>query len=169
MRILFFTFALLLLMTSLHGQIPSGKELINSSNANYEQEVLKLINVERGKRSMKALTWNDQLANSARYHANDMAVDDYFNHDSHDKKNKKLIKICGTFDRIKKFINPGMMARSENIGAGQVTPKDIVKSWMNSPGHKKNILDKDARYIGVGYILKEKSIFTHYWVMNNGI
>jgi uncharacterized protein YkwD len=149
--------------------MPSGQERVISSNLNFEQDVLKLINAERTKRSLKALTWNDQLANSARYHANDMLRDEYFNHDSYDKINKQLKKVCGTFDRIKKFLSKEIMARSENIGAGQENPKAIVKSWMNSPGHKKNILDKEARYIGIGYVNNEKSIFRHYWVMNNGI
>ena len=52
----------------------------------------------------------------------------------------------------------------ENIAAGQRSPEEVVESWMNSEGHRKNILNKNFRNLGVGYVNVENSEYGHYWV-----
>ncbi|MCP4442319.1 MAG: CAP domain-containing protein [Aureispira sp.] len=149
---------------------PTGQERIASSDNTFEKEVLALVNKERKKRNRKALKWNENLAYSARYHAKDMAVDDYFEHESHDRlKNGRLKRTCGIFERIGKFLGKKMFARAENIAVGAMTPAEVVKDWMTSKGHRKNILDKEAKYLGVGYIQDSDSEWGTYWVQCFGM
>ena len=139
----------------------SGGERVPAVNANFEKEILRLVNVERKKRGLSSLTWNAKMARAARYHAADMAHDDYFNHASFDKGGRQ---VCATFARIRKFGS----GSAENIAAGGNTPAGTMRQWMNSPGHKKNILSAGAKSLGVGYYYKSglKNKWRHYWVQN---
>ena len=62
-----------------------------------EKEILAIINSERKKQGMQELIWEEDLARAARYHAYDLATQKYFDHNSYDRKNGKLIKVGGTF------------------------------------------------------------------------
>jgi len=158
---------LFLLPQVLHAQkCPTGKERIETVRPSFEKEVLKLTNKERKKRGLKPLKWNETLAFAARYHAKDMAVDDYFDHNSYNRVGKKLVETCTIFDRIESFINYPYLA--ENISAGRLTPEEVVKAWMKSTGHRKNILNKNMTQLGVGYYFKEDAEYGHYWVQNFG-
>ena len=162
-------FALALFFTgSLYAQngfvgCATGNEKVVAINTELEQEVLRLVNIERKKENLAPLEWSDELAYSARYHAKDMAFDNYFKHDSYDRKNGKLEVVCETFERVQIFFKSGF-ACAENISAGRSTAEATVEGWMNSPGHKANILDKSSKYLGVGYYMKEGSDWTHYCV-----
>lgn len=150
--------------------IPSGQEKIHSSQERFEQELLRLVNKERAKRRRKPLKWNDQLMYAARYHAKDMAVDQYFNHDSKDKrKNGSHKKICSAFDRMGKFVDGTIFPRAENIAVGEKSPEEVMKDWMSSKGHRQNILDKETKYIGIAYIYVEDSEWGAYWVQTFGM
>ena len=154
-------------MSSMAQDCARGDERIKSINSEFENEVLKLTNIERKKRGLSPLKMNKMLSYSARYHAKDMAEENYFEHDSFDrKKNGKLVKSCGTFDRIEAFISFSYLA--ENISAGQHTPESVLNAWMNSPGHKKNILNKNFTEIGIAYYYSDDSEYNHYWVQNFG-
>ena len=159
---------LLILNINLPAQnCPTGNERVVSINQDFEKEVLRLTNKERKKRGLKKLKWNESLAYAARYHAKDMAVENYFEHHSYDRKsNSRLKEVCGTFDRIEAFIVFNYLA--ENISAGQVTPEEVVKSWMKSSGHRKNILNKQFTEIGIGYYRTDYSEYEYYWVQNFG-
>ncbi|OJJ14314.1 hypothetical protein BKI52_43325 [marine bacterium AO1-C] len=139
----------------------SGSERVPAVNAAFEKEILRLVNIERKKRGLRSLTWNEKMARAARYHAADMAHDDYFNHASFDKGGKQ---VCATFARIRKFGS----GSAENIAAGGSTPAGTMRQWMNSPGHKKNILSVGAKSLGVGYYSKTglRNKWRHYWVQN---
>ena len=126
--------------------IPTGKENVTPQNLAFEKEVLRLTNIERAKEGLAALVWNDNLARAARYHAADMAKDGYFDHNTHDKVNGKLVEICSTFERITKF----GAGSGENIASGGSTPAATVLQWMNSPGHKENIM-RNFTTLGVGF------------------
>jgi uncharacterized protein YkwD len=144
----------------------TGNENPAVTNAEFEQEVLRLVNVERKKKRLSPLSLDENLTRAARYHAQDMAEDDYFDHNSQDRKNGKLVKVCGTFDRARKFA-PSFGYRAENISAGDVSPKDVMNSWMRSPGHKANILNKNYTHIGIGYY-KGKKGYKYYWAQTFG-
>lgn len=139
----------------------TGKERVRPVNANFEKEILRLVNVERKKRGLNSLTWNENMARAARYHAADMAHDDYFKHASLDKGGRE---VCATFARIRKF----GAGSAENIAAGGNTPAGTMRQWMNSPGHKRNILSAGAKSLGVGYYYKPglRNKWRHYWVQN---
>ena len=144
---------------------PTGKERVTSSNSSFEKEVLSLVNKERKKRKMKPLEWNNQLAYAARYHAKDMIVDNYFDHETKDRKGHRLKRACGIFDRLGKFMEgSGISPKSENIAVGAIQPQEVVKDWMKSQGQRQNILDREARYLGVAYLRDANSEWGTYWV-----
>jgi uncharacterized protein YkwD len=162
--LIIFTFA-----TISFSQKPTGKEMVTTVNLEFEKELIQLINKERSKFKLPNLIFDESLSYAARYHARDMAVDNYFHHHTFDRKNRRLLRVAKTFERIIPFLRNGISAKSENIGAGQVSPQKILLAWMNSPGHRANILDKEAKYIGIGYYFISNSKYEHYWVMDNGI
>lgn len=166
---LLLSFSLITIAQDFKG-IPSGNEKISSSKESYEQELLILVNKERAKRHRKPLVLNELLTNSARYHAMDMAVDNYFDHESKDqRKNGSHKNICSVFDRMNSFVKGSIFAKSENIAAGRQSPEEVMRGWMASKGHRLNILDKDTKYIGLAYIYVEESKFGGYWVQTFGM
>jgi len=116
------------------------------------KEVVTLVNQERAKLGLAPLTDNWQLARVARYKSEDMRDKNYFSHTSP--------TYGSPFDMMKNF-GIKYMAAGENIAMGQQTSALVMKSWMNSPGHKSNILSKSFTEIGVG-VAKNKS-GTIYW------
>lgn len=115
-------------------------------------EVLVLVNQERAKVGLAALKDNWQLARVARYKSEDMRDKNYFSHTSP--------TYGSPFDMIKNF-GIRYMAAGENIAMGQPTAAAVMKSWMNSPGHRSNILSKNFTELGVG-VAKSKS-GSLYW------
>lgn len=117
-----------------------GKDLQVSQ---YESEVVRLVNEIRVKNGLKALTEDWELSRVARYKSQDMKDNKYFSHTS---------PVYGSpFDMMKSF---GITYRSagENIAKGQSTPQAVVNAWMNSSGHRANILNASYNRIGVGYV-----------------
>lgn len=158
---------LLLLTGNLQAQnCPTGEERIQSTDSSFEKEIVALSNKERKKHGLAPLKWDESLAYAARYHAQDMATKNYFEHDSYDRSNGSLRKSCTIFERIEAFATYGYLA--ENISAGKTDPKEVVAGWMNSPGHRKNILNKNMTLLGVGYFEGDDSDYTYYWVQNFG-
>ena len=146
--------------------IPRGTENVRVQNLEFEKEVLHLVNVIRVKHRLEPLLWQEDLARAARYHAQDMAFDNYMEHATYDRKGKRLVKVCGTFDRIEKFIEMSYLA--ENISAGKTNAQATVDAWMKSPSHRKNILNPNFKYLGVGYFFKKNTKYLHYWVQDFG-
>jgi uncharacterized YkwD family protein/spore coat assembly protein SafA len=118
--------------------IPSA----DSSVVSYEREVIELVNEERSLRGLFPLKEDWQLSRVARYKSEDMRKNNYFSHTSP--------TYGSPFEMIKSF---GISYRSagENIAKGQPTPTAVVNAWMNSSGHRANILSKSFTHIGVGY------------------
>ncbi len=115
----------------------------DATTSSYESEVVRLVNLERGKNGLKPLTADWQLSRVARYKSQDMRDNRYFSHTS---------PVYGSpFQMIKNF---GISYRSagENIAMGQATPQAVVNAWMNSSGHRANILNSSYTHIGVGYV-----------------
>ena len=111
--------------------------------AAYEAEVVRLVNVEREKNGLSPLTEDWQLSRVARYKSQDMKDNRYFSHTS---------PVYGSpFEMMRSF---GISYRSagENIARGQRTPAAVVDAWMNSAGHRANILNASFTHIGVGYV-----------------
>ncbi|MFI9590099.1 CAP domain-containing protein [Nonomuraea sp. NPDC052265] len=107
-----------------------------------ENEVLRLVNAERAKGDCKPLKHDAQLRAAAFGHSSDMAAKDYFDHTSKDGRS--------FMDRIRAAGFTGGTAFAENIAYGQSTPASVMNSWMNSSGHRANIMNCRYTVIGVG-------------------
>lgn len=137
------------------------------SNAGYEQQVVELTNQQRRANGLPPLKLVSQLTNAARWYAKDMVSDDYFgpDHDTYDRSGGSLVKVCTWSQRIGAFYT-GWTSLSENIAAGYATPQAAVTGWMNSSGHRANILSASAWEIGVGYW--PGATWGHYWAQDFG-
>ncbi|WP_081957121.1 CAP domain-containing protein [Clostridium sp. HMP27] len=113
----------------------------------FEKEVVRLTNIERSKEGLKPLTLNVELSKVARIKSKDMVDKKYFDHNSP--------TYGSPFDMMKSF-GISYKAAGENIAYGQRTPEEVVKGWMNSPGHRANILNGNFTEIGVGF-------YNNYW------
>lgn len=118
-----------------------------------KKQVVKLVNQERKQRGLQPYQHSNKLANVAQTKAEDMRDNNYFSHQSP--------TYGSPFEMMKQF-NIQYSAAGENIARGQRTAAEVMNSWMNSPGHRKNILSEKYTHIGVG--LAEKSQGTTYWV-----
>jgi uncharacterized protein YkwD len=109
---------------------------------------LCLLNAERRTRGLRPLRLDGKLNRAAAGHARDMVAKRYFDHDSRDGSTfAHRIKRTG-WTKTRRSYTMG-----ENIayGGGHLsTPRSIVRSWMQSSGHKANILARDFRFIGIG-------------------
>lgn len=143
--------------------MPKGTENLPSHNPGHERELLKLINLERRKKGLDTLTWNEDLARASRYHATDLASQNYFDHDSYDLVKGKLQRTGGTFERIRKFYT-GSFVNSENIAAGSGLPASTYEQWYNSPGHYKNMFNPGSKKVGIGVVYVPNSDYGYYWV-----
>ena len=143
--------------------LPTGNERIKSASITDEKQILAIINSERKKQGMQELIWEEDLARAARYHAYDLATQKYFNHNSYDRKNGKLIKVGGTFERIHRFYSKTFV-NSENIAAGSSTPEGTYTQWYNSPGHYKNMFNRKSKKVGIGLYYDKDSLYGYYWV-----
>lgn len=108
----------------------------------YEKEVVRLVNKERNLRGLNSLTMDWELSRVARYKSQDMHDKGYFSHNSP--------TYGSPFDMMSSFGIPYRSA-GENIAKGQATPQAVVNAWMNSSGHRANILNSSYKKIGVGY------------------
>ncbi len=115
----------------------------SSSVSEYEQKVVDLVNDIRVKNGLSALKLNNKLSEVARMKSQDMKDKRYFSHNSP--------TYGSPFDMMKQF---GISYRTagENIAMGQQTPEIVVNAWMNSEGHRANILNASFKEIGVGYV-----------------
>lgn len=135
-------------------------------NEAYEARVVELVNEARAANgNLPPLRRIPALSKSARYHATDLGTDNYFNHDSYDRSGGALQRVCGAFERMRRWYSYN--AAGENIAAGYGTPEEVMAGWMRSEGHRENILDPNFREIGVGYY-QGAGDYGVYWVQNLG-
>lgn len=112
---------------------------------NIEVQVQQLVNQERSKAGLKPLAMDWELQRTARTKACDMSQKGYFSHTSP--------TYGSPFDMMRQF-GISYKTAGENIAQGQRTPQEVMKSWMNSQGHRENILKPEYTHIGVGYCEK---------------
>jgi uncharacterized YkwD family protein len=116
-------------------------------------EVVRLVNIERIKNGLAPLKANSELSKVATIKAQDMIDKNYFSHTSP--------TYGSPFDMMTKF-GISYTTAGENIAYGQKTPAEVMDAWMNSQGHRANILNSNFTEIGVG-LAKDKN-GTPYWV-----
>lgn len=137
-------------------QTPSSNSNQNKAGytlSQFEQKVVDLTNQERAKQGLAPLKIDTTLSKMARDKAQDMRDKNYFSHQSP--------TYGSPFDMMKKY-GITYRAAGENIAAGQKTPEEVVNAWMNSEGHRANILNPNYTAIGVGYV--QGGSYGSYWV-----
>ena len=115
---------------------------VSNTVLSYESEVIRLVNEIRVENGLKALSTNWELSRVARYKSEDMYSARYFSHTS---------PTYGTPFQMMRSFGISYRTAGENIAYGQRTPAAVVDAWMNSSGHRANILNASYTQIGVGY------------------
>ena len=121
--------------------------------SDFERRIFELTNVERANNGLPLFIWDKGLASVARAHSEDMARNNYFAHNRPDGSTP--------WDRLARA---GIQYRgaAENICAGYSTPEAAVNAWMNSSGHRANILNGSLTHLGVGVVYLEGSRYRYY-------
>lgn len=129
--------------------------ILTASSSVYAQEhfaveVLNLVNVERARVGAPPLRLAADLMNSAAIRAEE--ITELFSHTRPDGSDcftviQRRGRTCG-----------------ENIAAGHASAEETVQQWMDSEGHRENILNPAFRELGVGYAYSENTMYKHYWV-----
>lgn len=127
---------------------PVAVPVVTDTNSSYTQQIVTLVNKERAAAGLAPVSALDSLNKVAAAKATDMRTNNYFSHTSP--------TYGSPFDMMSAF-GVTYQAAGENIAMGQKTPQEVMTAWMNSPGHKANILSANFNYIGVGFD-------NNYWV-----
>lgn len=120
----------------------------------FEQKVIELTNNERTKHGLQPLQHDRDLSVVSKDKSKDMLNNQYFAHDSP--------TYGSPFDMMQAY-GVDYRTAGENIAKGQRSAEEVVTAWMNSPGHRANILSNDFTHIGVGYI-EEQNIWTQQFI-----
>ena len=120
-------------------QIPQLESTVSS----YESEVIRLVNEIRQQNGLRPLAANWELSRVARYKSQDMRDNGYFSHNS---------PTYGTPFQMLSAFGLSYRTAGENIAKGYASPQAVVNGWMNSSGHRANILNASYMQIGVGYV-----------------
>lgn len=119
----------------------------NQSMGGFEAQVLSLTNQKRAEAGLQPCSGTDaNLNRSAKAKSEDMATNNYFAHGS---------PTYGDPFAMMRNFGVTFRAAGENIAMGQTTPQAVVDAWMNSPGHRANIMNGSFTHLGVGYIVKD--------------
>ncbi|WP_052339275.1 CAP domain-containing protein [Gorillibacterium massiliense] len=113
-----------------------------ASVSSYAQQVASLVNTERSKNGLSPLTLDSALSNMALVKSKDMYNNNYFDHTS---------PTYGSPFNMMTSFGISYSYAGENIAKGQQTPQDVMTAWMNSQGHRANILNANYNKIGVAY------------------
>lgn len=128
--------------------VKSLSKLPTKTNATMEKEIVTLVNKERKKRGISSLKVDTSLKEYTHFRSNDMAMVNYFGHSS------------PKYGRWANFLYTGEYKFSfagENLAAGYMTAKDFVQGWMDSPGHKANMLNPRFEKISVTVVKGTKN------------
>tara|TARA_R110002072_G_scaffold60051_76_gene152827 strand:+ start:640 stop:1143 length:504 start_codon:yes stop_codon:yes gene_type:complete len=141
-------------------QPASADQVTEQERGRIVERVLKHVNLQRAMNGAGQLTLNARLADAAQKHAEDMSRRDFVDHRSPDGR--------GLQDRIAAAGYPWRVI-AENLAAGLSSPERTVESWMTSPGHRDNMLDRDYLDAGIGYAVPsgedKRPRYNHYWVV----
>ncbi|WP_152656767.1 CAP domain-containing protein [Oceanobacillus sp. CFH 90083] len=120
----------------------------------FEQEVVDLTNQEREKQGLAPLELDTELSKVARAKSEDMQANNYFDHNSPN--------YGSPFDMMQSF-GIDYNTAGENIAQGQRSPEEVVNAWMNSQGHRENIMNSDFTHIGIGHV-EEGNYWTQMFI-----
>lgn len=111
--------------------------------SNFDREVVKYTNIERANHGLSELKIDNRVSEVAWYKSKDMEIHSYFSHTSP--------TYGSPFDMMRHY-GISFRGAAENIARGYGTPQGVVKAWMNSEGHRRNILNENYTHIGVGHV-----------------
>ena len=119
--------------------------LIRTAQPSVEQQVTDLVNQQRQQHGCAALVLSAQLSAAANAHSQDMALHDLFSHTGSDGSTmvSRVVATGYSYSLL-----------AENLAAGSATAEEVMAGWMNSPGHRANILNCDLHELGVGYYVQ---------------
>ena len=118
-----------------------SKRLLMSSDQ-FDQRILELVNIERANVGLDSLSIDSQLDQAANLHTDEMVQADQMSH--------QLPGEASLGDRVS-ATGYDWTRLGENVAAGYTTPEAVVAGWMNSTGHRENILNPEFTHLGVGY------------------
>lgn len=143
------------------GQQTNYQLVANAKKArgiDFAYEVTKLTNAFRQANGLSALAMNTQLSRAALWHSQNMGLQDFFSHTGKDGSQP--------WDRMR-AMGYDYSTAAENIAAGYETAQQVVDAWINSPGHRANMLKSDVIEIGVGLFNMPNDggtvDYTYYW------
>ncbi|MGK7909965.1 MAG: CAP domain-containing protein [Synechococcus sp.] len=113
----------------------------------FDLEVLRLVNIERAKLGRSALTLSQKLDAAADLHSEDMATNGYFSHTGQDNSNVGTRIFRAGYTRYRTW--------GENIAVGYRSAASVVQGWMNSEGHRRNILNGSFTHMGLGTVAND--------------
>lgn len=141
--------------TTTKATAPIATAVPSAEYGTMEQQVVALVNKERAANGLAELNVNYSLAGVAETKAEDLRDQNYFAHQSP--------TYGSPFEMMEQF-SIRFSTAGENLARGQRTPEEVVEDWMESPGHKANILNSDYTEIGVGYVKANNGYA--YWVQH---
>lgn len=130
---------------------PENDSSQDDTALSYAEQVVKLVNEERAKAGLSALTMDTNLTAAANTRAKE--IKELFSHTRPDGS---------SFSTVLKEQGVTFRGSGENIAWGQKTPEQVMNAWMNSTGHRANILNENFKNIGVGYYQDENGV--NHWV-----
>ncbi|PKR78183.1 transporter [Halalkalibacillus sediminis] len=134
------------------------KETQLESNPTFEKQVVTLVNQVRKEHGLDPLQQSQRVGGVARDKSIDMAEHNYFSHQSPN--------YGSPFDMLEAY-GISYRAAGENIAMGQGSPEQVMDSWMNSEGHRKNILSENFNQLGVGFIKEDgQTYWTQIFISN---
>jgi uncharacterized protein YkwD len=133
---------------------PSSEVTLSSASDEPEVQIVALINHERTSRDLSTLTIDARLTAAAQGHSQDMARNNFFDHIGSDGSNSG--------GRISREDYPWTFF-AENLGCGYPTAEAMLKGWLDSPGHRVNMLAPEAAHIGVGLVYDPDTDCGYYW------
>lgn len=138
---------------------PAGCAASDANAAQLANEVLALVNQERAANGLAAVTLNAQLNQAAQRHSFDMGCKFFLSHTGSDGSDPGArIDATGYY----------WLTWGENVAAGYSTAATVMNGWMNSPGHRANILNGSFTEMGIGYAYNSADTvksYYHYWTM----
>ena len=116
---------------------------VSDTGAQFISKIIELVNIERSNAGIPALKPDPELMAAAMYKCRDLSESCQFSHNS---------ATYGEAYKLMDVFNIHYISWGENIASGQDTPEEVMNAWMESPGHRENILDSRFQYIGVGFM-----------------
>lgn len=131
---------------------------VSPNEDSWREEILQLVNLERERVGLAPVVHNQTLENQATKYACEMIYYDFFDH---------VNPVTGSHldERAQEF-GYDFVAIGENLAAGQATPQQAMADWMDSPGHRANILNPNFTELGVG--VRTGGEYHTYWVQEFG-